>query len=59
MMADIGNAYLNAKTEERVYTVAGPEFGDDKENCCYCPRVKRIKKFWRSRMASTFCFNTP
>ena len=25
---DIGNAYLEAKTKERVYIVAGPEFGD-------------------------------
>ena len=30
-MADIGNAYLNAKTEERVYAIAGPEFGDADE----------------------------
>ena len=26
---DIGNAYLEAKTTEKVYTVAGPEFGED------------------------------
>ncbi|MEM7375757.1 MAG: reverse transcriptase domain-containing protein [Bacteroidota bacterium] len=26
-MADIGNAYLNAPTSERVHAVAGPEFG--------------------------------
>ena len=25
---DIGNAYLEAKTKEKVYIVAGPEFGD-------------------------------
>jgi len=25
--ADIGNAYLNAKTKEKVHTTAGPEFG--------------------------------
>jgi hypothetical protein len=25
---DIGNAYLQAKTKERVYTIAGPEFGE-------------------------------
>ena len=24
---DIGNAYLNAKTKEKVYIIAGPEFG--------------------------------
>ena len=27
--ADIGNAYLNAKTTEKVCTTAGPEFGED------------------------------
>ncbi len=27
LVADIGNAYLNAPTRERVYTTAGPEFG--------------------------------
>ena len=26
--ADIGNAYLEAPTEEKLYTVAGPEFED-------------------------------
>ena len=25
---DIGNAYLEAQTAEKVYIVAGPEFGD-------------------------------
>ena len=25
---DVGNAYLNARTKERVYIIAGPEFGD-------------------------------
>ena len=28
---DVGNAYLNAKTKEKVYLVAGPEFGDGLE----------------------------
>ena len=28
MSADIGNAYLEAYTKEKVYCVAGPEFGD-------------------------------
>jgi Reverse transcriptase (RNA-dependent DNA polymerase) len=26
--ADVGNAYLEAKTKEKVYIVGGPEFGD-------------------------------
>jgi len=25
---DIGNAYLEAETQEKVYIIAGPEFGD-------------------------------
>ncbi len=27
---DIGNAYLNAPAQEKVYTTAGPKFGADK-----------------------------
>ena len=27
LIADIGNAYLNADCREKVYTIAGPEFG--------------------------------
>ena len=26
--ADVGNAYLYSSTRERVYIIAGPEFGD-------------------------------
>lgn len=29
VMSDVGNAYLNAKPGEKVYTVAGKEFGDE------------------------------
>ena len=28
---DIGNAYLEAKTKEKVYVIAGPEFGKELE----------------------------
>ena len=28
MAADVGNAYLHAYTKERLYTIAGPEFGE-------------------------------
>ena len=31
MAADVGNAYLHAKTREKVYIVAGPEFGPELE----------------------------
>ncbi len=29
MAGDIGNAYLNAKTQEKVFIITGPEFGED------------------------------
>ena len=29
MVADIGNTYLNTPCQEKVYMVAGPEFGDE------------------------------
>ena len=28
MAADVGNAYLHAYTKEKLYTIAGPEFGE-------------------------------
>jgi Reverse transcriptase (RNA-dependent DNA polymerase) len=31
MMFDVGNAYLNAATTEKLYTIAGKEFGPDEE----------------------------
>jgi hypothetical protein len=27
LSADVGNAYLNASTKERIHTICGPEFG--------------------------------
>jgi hypothetical protein len=27
LAADVGNAYLNAKTREKVFAIAGPKFG--------------------------------
>jgi hypothetical protein len=29
LSADIQNAYLNTPTKEKIYTIAGPEFGAD------------------------------
>ena len=40
MAADIGNAYLHAKTLEKVYIIAGPEFGPELEG-----RVMLVIKF--------------
>ena len=31
MAADIGNAYFHAKTREKVFIIAGPEFGPELE----------------------------
>ena len=31
--ADIGNAYLEAYTKEKVYIIAGPEFGSERHGC--------------------------
>lgn len=31
LAADVGNAYLNAPTGEKVYTITGPEFGTDQD----------------------------
>ena len=31
LAADIGNAYLHAKTKEKVYIVTGPEWGPERE----------------------------
>jgi len=58
LSADIGNAYLNAETKERVHTICGPEFGSH-----YLGRVAVIQKAlyglkssgaaWRSKFAGT------
>jgi len=31
-MSDIGNAYLNAAPRDKIYTIAGPEFGQEDES---------------------------
>ena len=59
LMTDIGNAYLNAPTSEKVYTIAGQEFGE------YAGRIviivwalyglKSAGASWRSHLASMLC----
>ncbi len=39
LAGDVGNAYLNASTKEKVYTICGPEFGPELEG-----RIAIIKK---------------
>ena len=56
-MSDVGNAYLNAKTSEKVYGIAGIEFGDnDVGKVCVIVRalygLKSSGAAWRSHFAN-------
>ena len=57
MMADIGNAYLNASTEEKVYAIAGPEFGEDEGKLAIIVfalyGLKGSRAAWRSHFAAS------
>ncbi|MGH3054508.1 MAG: reverse transcriptase domain-containing protein, partial [Gaiellaceae bacterium] len=57
VMLDIGNAYLNAPTSEKVYAYAGPEFGDQQGSLVVIVRalygLKSAGASWRSHLAST------
>ena len=50
--ADIGNAYLNAPCREKIWTVAGPEFGDDQGSIMIIGRalygLKSAGAAWRA-----------
>ena len=35
---DISSVYLQARTKEKLYLIAGPEFGDWKDTSCLCTR---------------------
>jgi len=54
--ADVQNAYINAKTSERVYFIAGPEFGSNQGRPCIIVRaLYRLKSSgarWRDHMAA-------
>jgi len=54
---DIGNAYLNAACREKLWTVAGPEFGSDKGSVMIIARalygLKSSGAAWRSSLAET------
>jgi Reverse transcriptase (RNA-dependent DNA polymerase) len=58
LAADVQNAYLNAPTKEKCYTIAGPEFGPDNEGrpvlivrALYGLRSSGAR--WRDHLAST------
>jgi len=52
---DIGNAYLNAQCREKLWTVAGPEFGSEKGSVMIIARalygLKSSGSAWRSTLA--------
>jgi len=54
---DIGNAYLNATCREKLWTVAGPEFGSEKGSVMIISRalygLKSSDTAWRSTLART------
>jgi Reverse transcriptase (RNA-dependent DNA polymerase) len=56
---DIGNAYLEAKTKERVYISAGPEFGNLEDHTLiivkvlYGLRISGLR--WHERFADCLC----
>jgi len=54
---DIGNAYVNATCREKLWTVAGPEFGSDKGSVMTIARalygLKSSGAAWRSTLAQT------
>ena len=51
--ADIGNAYLEAPTEEKLYIVAGPEFEDWEGYILTCSKSIIWTKIFRERWAET------
>jgi hypothetical protein len=56
-VADVGNAYLNANCRERIWTVAGPEFGNDRGAVMIIKKalygLKSSGAAWRAMFASS------
>eukprot|EP00957_Ditylum_brightwellii_P117255 8942226-Ditylum_brightwellii.AAC.3 len=57
MAANIGNVYLNATCREKIYSVAGPEFGTEKGTIfiavCALYGLKSAGASWRSFFSQT------
>ena len=55
--ADIGNAYLNAKCRERIWTVAGKEFGSDSDQVMIIVQglygLKSSRAAWKQTLAES------
>jgi hypothetical protein len=56
LAGDVQNAYINAKTAEKVYTIAGPEFGSDQGRPAVIVRalygLKSSGARWRDHLAA-------
>jgi hypothetical protein len=56
-VADIGNAYLNAECREKIWTIAGPEFGSDEGSIMIVRKalygLKSSGAAWRAHFAAT------
>ena len=54
---DVGNAYLNAECREKLWTIAGPEFGSDKGSVMIIVRalygLKSSGAAWRAKFAES------
>jgi Reverse transcriptase (RNA-dependent DNA polymerase) len=59
MAADIGNAYLNAFTSEKVYTITGAEFGEEAGQVAVIVRalygLKSSGAAWHAFFAQSLC----
>ncbi len=57
LAADVGNAYLNAETKEKVYAIAGPEFGSKQGQAVIITRalygLKSSGAAWRAHFAES------
>jgi hypothetical protein len=57
LMADIGNAYLNADCREKIWMIAGPEFGANKGRKVIIVRalygLKSASAAWRAHLAQS------
>jgi hypothetical protein len=57
LMADIGNAYLNAECREKIWTTAGPEFGSNQGRRMLVIRalygLRSSGAAWRAHLAQT------
>ena len=55
---DVGNAYLEADTREKVYIIAGPEFGEREGHTLVIKKalygLKLLGKMWGKRCSNIF-----